>query len=223
MKKIIIAIDGPAGSGKSTIAKKLALKLNYIYLDTGAMYRAVTFKALSESIHLEDVGALIQLTIKSSIEFKMENNELKVFLDGNDVSYKIRSQEITKNAFYIARVKEIRDILVKEQQEIGKLGGVVAEGRDITTVVFPEAKVKIYLDACLEERTQRRFKDFLARKEEVDIEKLKQEIKIRDEKDKTRKDGPLKIAKNAIIVDTTNMTIDQVVERIYQIAVSSEE
>ena len=218
MKKLIIAIDGPAGTGKSTVAKKIAFKLNYIYLDTGAMYRAITFKALSENINLEDIASLIKLTIKSNIEFKMENNELKVFLNGNDVTYEIRSQEVTKNAFYIARIKEIRHFLVQQQQEIGKFGGIVAEGRDTTTVVFPQAEVKIYLDASLEERTQRRYKDFLARGEKVNIEKLKEEIKERDEKDKTRKDSPLKIAKDAIIIDTTNMSIDEVVERIYKIA-----
>ncbi|MFH1612799.1 MAG: (d)CMP kinase [bacterium] len=218
MKKLIIAIDGPAGSGKSIIAKKLALKLKYMYLDTGAMYRAITLKAISENINLEDVASLIKLSIKSNIEFKMENNELKVFLNEKDVTYEIRSQEITKNAFYIAQVKEIRDILVNQQQKIGKLGGVVAEGRDITTVVFPQAEIKIYLDASLEERTQRRFKDFFARGEKVNIEKLKEEIKIRDERDKIRKDGPLKIAKDAIVIDTTNMSIDEVVEKIYEIA-----
>jgi cytidylate kinase len=214
MRKITIAIDGPAGSGKSTVAKKVAVQLGYTYLDTGAMYRAITLKALRTKTSLEDEIALKKLTEQSTIELKMSGDELKIYLDGQDVSRAIRRPEVTENAFYIARTREVRKLLVAQQQQMGKGGGVVAEGRDMTTVVFPQAEVKIYLTASLEERAKRRYLELLQQGVKAELKKVKEEIAERDEKDMTRKDGPLKKIPSAYEIDTTHLAIDQVVERI---------
>lgn len=212
---MIVAIDGPAGAGKSTVARLVAEKLGYLYLNTGAMYRAITWKALQEGIDLEDENALAQLAGKSKISFR--DGGSRVFLDNVDVSRQIRSPEVDKNISTVVKFPRLREKMVKQQQQIGRSGNVVSEGRDVTTVVFPNADVKIYLDASLCERAQRRHVEFEQKGHTLNLSQVKEDTARRDKADRTREHGALKIAQDAIIVDTTNMSIDQVVEKILEI------
>lgn len=212
---MVIAIDGPAGAGKSTIAKALAKRLGYSYLDTGAMYRALTLKALREKVDLENEAALVTLANRTQLDLKGNaQTGLKVFLDGKEVSEAIRSQAVTNNTFYIARAPAIREIMVQWQREIGARSSCVVEGRDIGTVVFPQAQFKFYLDADFIERAQRRIKELRDKGKDVEEAQLKADLQDRDQKDFSRKVGPLKKADGAIVIDSTFLTIDQVVEKI---------
>lgn len=206
---ITIAIDGPAGAGKSTVAKILAQKLGISYLDTGAMYRALTLKAMRNKVNLEDGVALAHLAQKTKIELKPVDSGLNIFLDSEDVSEDIRTVEVTNNTFYIARAPEVREIMVKWQREIGAKQSVVAEGRDIGTVVFPNATKKFYMDAGFEERAQRRIKELRAKGKEVDEKELQKELGERDQKDFSRTVGPLKKADDAIFIDSSGLTAEQ--------------
>ena len=214
MKQLIIAIDGPAASGKSTTARLVAEKLGYLYIDTGAMYRALTVKALEEKIDLTDENALTKLAKRSKIELKKENNKYRTLLDGKDVSEKIREPEVSRNVSVVCMPKGVRKRMVTLQQEMGKKGGVVLEGRDIGTVVFPNAHLKIFMIASIEERAKRRKKDLEAKGYEVNLKQLKQEIMMRDKKDSTRENSPLTKAKDALLLDTTNLTIQKQVDWI---------
>ena len=210
---MVIAIDGPAGAGKSTVAKALARRLNISYLDTGAMYRALTLKALRAKINLENEDALAALAKKSVIDLKTDGTKgLRVLLDGEDVSADIRTLEVTNSTFYVARAPRVREILVKWQRAIAARQSVVAEGRDIGTVVFPQATKKFYLDADFEERSLRRIRELETGGRHVDAAQLKKELKERDTKDMTRSASPLKKADDAIFVDSTHMSVDTVVE-----------
>lgn len=213
-KTLIIAIDGPAGAGKSTVAKKLAKVLQISYLDTGAMYRALTYKALQNKLNLEDEDALVKLAKDTIINLIETSQGLKVLLDQKDISEEIRTLEVTNNTFYIARAPRVREIMVDWQRKIAGEKGVIAEGRDIGTVVFPNATYKFYLDANLEERARRRQRELFEKGKAVDGQKLLEEVKERDEKDSTRATGPLRKAQDAIFLDTTHMTIDQTVEEL---------
>ena len=210
----VIAIDGPAGSGKSTIAQLIAEKLGFVYVDTGAMYRALTLKALKNNIDLNDDGGLVAMAKAADITLKNEQGVLKVYLDNKEVTEEIRTPEVTNNTAYIASVPDLRKVTVKKQRQLGEAGGVVIEGRDTTTVVFPDADYKFYLDASFDERVNRRHKQFMQDNRVVDLQELKQDIKERDEKDKKRKVGGLKKAPDAIYVDTTNLSIDEVVDKL---------
>jgi cytidylate kinase len=215
MKDMIIAIDGPAGSGKSTIASLLAKKKGLLYIDTGAMYRALTFKALQSNIDLNDAEALIRLA--QSTDIKIENDRhfnTRVFLDGKDVTERIRDLEVTNNVFYLAQLKDVRQIMVELQRKIARGKSVVIEGRDTTTVVFPNADLKIYLDADLKERVKRRAKDLRRKCEDVDLTLLKEQIIQRDRTDIRRKWGPLRKAEDAYYLDTTNLSISEVLVKI---------
>ena len=214
-KTIIVAIDGPAGAGKSTVAKALAGRLNFSYIDTGAMYRALTLKALREKINFENEDALVQLARKTSIDLQGNpQNGLKVLLDGNDVSAEIRTIEVTNSTFHVARAPKVREVLVTWQREIGRKKNIVMEGRDIGTVVFPQARYKFYLDAESDVRAQRRIKELQEKGKDVDAQKIKNELKERDHKDRSRTAGPLKKAEDAIYIDSTNLSADQVVEKM---------
>ena len=214
MRKIIIAIDGPAGSGKSTTARLVAQKLGYTYIDTGAMYRALTLKVIESNVDPNDEDSIVKLAENTRIDLIYENGNLKVILDNRDVSDKIRTPEVTSLVSVVSAHPKVRDIMVKKQRELGKDGGVVIDGRDIGTVVFPNADLKIFMTADVKERAKRRQKELKAQGFEIDIEKLIKEIEERDEFDSNREISPLKKADDAIEIDTTNLTIEEQVELV---------
>jgi len=214
MKNLVIAIDGPAASGKSTTARLLGLKLGLLPVDTGAMYRAITLKVLREKIDPEDIDAIGKILKRSTISQKVENGLIKTFLDGEDVTEEIRSQEVSDLVSLISTHSIVRKRLVEIQRELAKRGGVVVEGRDIGTVVLPDAHLKVFMTADLEERAKRRQKELEAKGIMVSIEKIMDEIKKRDSLDSSREDSPLKVAEGAFVLDTTNLTIEEQVEAI---------
>ena len=218
-KKISIAIDGPAGAGKSTVAKLVAKKMGYIYLDTGAMYRALTFKALKKNIRFEDEKSLYKLLMQSEITFKMGDNRQEVFLDGENVTESIRTREINLSVSPVAAHGMVREEMVHRQQKYGQSGGVVMDGRDIGTHVMPHAEVKIFLVASVSERAKRRHNENIQKGFESNLTELEKEIAARDLFDSTREVAPLTKAADAIELDTTSMTIEEVVEEILRIAV----
>ncbi|MFZ4984640.1 MAG: (d)CMP kinase [Blastocatellia bacterium] len=212
---LIIAIDGPAGAGKSTIAREVARRLGYLFINTGAMYRAIAWKARQVGIGLTDGEALGRLASESVIELVGPVDALRVLIDGEEVTPEIVRREISEAASIVSSIPAVRRALVARQQEMGAQGGVVMEGRDIGTQVFPQADLKIYLDATPEARAGRRYAEDLARGiAPGSREELQQEIEARDHRDKTRADSPLVQAADAIYLDTSDLTIDQVVNRI---------
>lgn len=211
-KKLVIAIDGPAASGKSTTAKRVAERLGYLHIDTGAMYRAVTLKILRNGLDAFYTKRMAALVNETHIELKPSNGSLKVLLDGEDVTEAIRSPEVTTAVSSVSTIREIRDAMVKEQRRMAEHGGVVLEGRDIGTVVFPDADVKIFMVASIEARAQRRQRELEQRGIQTDIDTLKEEIRLRDEKDSTRDASPLRKADDAVVLDTSNMTVEEQVE-----------
>jgi len=214
-KKLIIAIDGPAGSGKSTTAKLVAAKLNYTYIDTGAMYRAVTLFALRNNL-MGKTNEIIKMANELDIVLKFVDGETKITVNGSDVSKEIRSFDVNSNVSEISTIEGVRKILVKKQQQMGKDGGVVMEGRDITTVVYPNAQVKIFLTAGIDERAVRRAKEFLEKGTEVPIEKVKENLKNRDFIDSNREASPLTKTPDSIEIDTSNTTIEEQVDLILE-------
>ncbi|MFQ6031627.1 MAG: (d)CMP kinase [Candidatus Zixiibacteriota bacterium] len=216
MAKRIIAIDGPAGSGKSTTAKLVAKKLNFLYLDTGAMYRAITLKALENGVDVNDEKGLEKLTKNSTISFKNENGIDKIFLDGQDVTEEIREPWVDQNVSFVSMHKRVRKILVEKQKGIGRKNDVVAEGRDTTTVVFPHA-LKIYLDADLKERARRRFLELKEKGIHTSLEEQIKEITRRDKLDSEREASPLCLDKDAMVVDTTHLTIEEQVNKVIEL------
>ncbi|HEX3072740.1 MAG TPA: (d)CMP kinase [Ignavibacteriales bacterium] len=212
-KKIIVAIDGPAGSGKSVSAKLLAKKLGIAYLDTGAMYRAATFLALTENV-LNDPDKLIRLLKNSVIDLKYSDEKLLVYLNSRDVTEEIRNQDVNFNVSEISKIPEVRQLLVGKQQEYGKNNSLVAEGRDIGTAVFPGATVKFFLTASIEERAKRRRDEFNSKGENFSFEEIKEAIRRRDKIDSERELNPLKKADDAIEIDTSKMTIEEQVEKM---------
>lgn len=213
-KAFVIAIDGPAGSGKSTVSKLIAKELGLLYIDTGAMYRALTLKAMRSGLDLNNESSLIRLAGSTNIDLEEADGRLNVFLDGENVSGSIRTPELTNNVKYIARVPGVRKEMVRLQRAIGERGGAVLEGRDIGTVVFPDADYKFYLDADVAERARRRHKELVESGRNVDLEAIKKDVVVRDESDMNRPVGALKVADDAIVVDTTDLSIDEVVDKI---------
>jgi len=216
-KKIIIAIDGPAASGKSTTAREVAKRLGYLYIDTGAMYRALTLEVLNKDIAVSDEETIVQLAGDIEIKLTAGDGEPLTFLNGVDVSEEIRLPKVTKVISTISAYKEIRHIMKVKQRELAKHGGVVMDGRDIGTVVLPHADVKIYMQASVEERTRRRVKELMAKGIEVDPDKIKKEIIRRDALDSSRDIAPLKPAADAYIIDTSNMSINHQVNKVLKI------
>lgn len=204
-----IAIDGPAGAGKSTVAKLVASKLNLLYIDTGAMYRAITLKALQEGLELDNEEGLTRLARRSRIDL-VAGTLQRVLLDGKDVTEEIRTPEVSRCVSHVAKVSGVREILVEQQRRLAGENGVVMDGRDIGTVVLPGAENKFFLTASAEERAQRRAKELSAKGYAVDIEKLTREIQERDYIDSTRAASPLIPAGDAIIIDSSGMTIEEV-------------
>ena len=214
MKTIQIAIDGPASSGKSTVAKIIAKDLGYTYLDTGAMYRAATYIALRNQISPDEPSQLLELLEQYPISFgRAETGEQLVFVGDVDVTNPIRENEVTNAVSAFAAIPAVREKLVGLQQEIAQQGGIVMDGRDIGTVVLPQAELKIFLVASVDERAERRYKENLSKGIETDLETLKEEIAARDYKDSHRETSPLKQAEDAIYLDTTGLSILEVVEK----------
>ena len=214
----IVAIDGPAGAGKSTVARRVAERLGYAFLDTGAMYRAATWRAITAGIDLDDPVAAAESTRAMRLDLNDREGGLQVLVDGQDVSEAIRSPEVTRVTYRLDENPEVRAHLVMLQRAFAAKRPTVAEGRDMGTVVFPNAKCKIFLDASIEERTRRRAAELQAKGLEVDMDLLREEICVRDEKARTRAVAPLRRAGDAILVDTTDLTIDEVVEKIVRLA-----
>lgn len=214
MRKLIIAIDGPAASGKSTTAKLVAEKLGYLFVDTGAMYRAMTLKVLKQNIDVNDAEQIGKLAEKTSIRLERHNGSLKVFLDGEDVTKEIRTRRVTNAVSAVSSIKKVREVMVREQRRMGEDGGIVLEGRDIGTVVFPNADIKIFMIADPKERARRRQKELEQHGVKVSLEELVQEITVRDKKDSSREVSPLRKADDAIVLDTSNLTVKQQVEFI---------
>lgn len=213
-KKPIVAIDGPAGAGKSTIAKSVARELGFLYIDTGAMYRAITWKMLKHKVDFKDEEKVTKIAGKTNIKLKQEKDKLKVYVDGTDVTEKIRAENITKNTNTIAAIQGVRKILRDKQRSIGKSGAVVMEGRDIGSVVFPAAENKFYLDAKPKERAIRRWKELKAKGKRVSLKRITDAIRKRDYRDRHRGISPLIKAKDAVVIDSTALTLSQVVQKI---------
>ncbi len=214
---LVIAIDGPAGAGKSTVAKIVADKLGYIYIDTGAMYRALTLKALRRDIDLDADQEVVQLAQKTEISFRKQNGVERVLLDKEDVTEEIRSEQVSEQVSTVASIPQVREELVEQQRALAANWGVVMDGRDIGTVVLPAADLKIFLTASLEERARRRYQQ-LDDQAETSLEAVKQKIKQRDQKDRNREVAPLKKAPSALKIDTTEASIEEVVAEILKLA-----
>jgi len=210
-RKIIVAIDGPSGAGKSTVSKLLARALNYIYVDTGAMYRALGWKAKKEGVEPVEGPALKALCRSTDVRLEKDGDGLKVYVDGKDVTGLIRTPEMSMMASAVSAQPSVRERLLELQREMGRGGGVVLEGRDIGTVVFPDAEVKFYLDADVNERAGRRYKEMTGKGVSVSIEDTVEDVKKRDYDDSHRDIAPLKKAPDAVLVDTTGRGIDEVV------------
>ncbi len=219
-KKInVIAIDGPSGAGKSTVAKRTATRLGYRYLDTGAMYRSVGLKADREGISFDDDAALEELCARTKIDFSVgDGSEVKVLLDGEDVSEMIREHRVSGLASRVSARKPVRDAMAGFQREIGATHPTVAEGRDMGTVVFPDAKVKVFLTADARKRAERRTLELRSRGQQADFDKILADIEERDTNDSARQHSPLKPAEDAVHVDTSEMTVDEVVAKIVSLA-----
>ena len=211
LRKVIIAIDGPAGSGKSTAAKNIAQKFGFTYLDTGAMYRAITFIALRKGI-AADNSAVIMLAQNIDLRLQFDNGVTRVFVDTEEVTSQIRSAEVNAKVSDISKIPEVRAELVKIQKKLGEQGSIVAEGRDVTTVVFPKADLKIFMTATLEERTNRRYKEFKEKNVEISREEVKENLEKRDRLDSERAISPLKKADDAIEFDNTLISIPKELE-----------
>ncbi|MBO4558647.1 MAG: (d)CMP kinase [Lachnospiraceae bacterium] len=212
--KYNIAIDGPAGAGKSTIAKKLAEKLGFVYIDTGAMYRAMAYYYMSKRIDIDDKEAVIAEFDNINIELKYIDGVQHIYLNKEDVSSLIRTAEVGENASKVSAIAEVRKKLVALQQEIARSINVVMDGRDIASVVLPDADLKIYLTASVEVRAQRRYKERIEKGEEADLAAIEEEIRQRDYRDMHRDASPLVCVPEAVVVDTSEMSIDEVLEHI---------
>ncbi|HUV04915.1 MAG TPA: (d)CMP kinase [Armatimonadota bacterium] len=215
-KKLSVAIDGPAGAGKTTVAREVARRLGYKYVDTGAMYRAVAWKSLEIGISLSDKAAIIEMAGATDIDFAQGDGS-RILVDGVDVSEEIRGPEVTRLSSPVSAISGVRRHLVAQQRRLAGDGGVVMEGRDIGSIVLPDAEVKVFLTASAEERARRRFEEIRASGASVALEVLKRDIEERDRRDSTRTDSPLVKAPDAVAIDTDGLSIEQVVERVLRL------
>ena len=213
MNKKIVAVDGPAGAGKSTISKLVAQELNYTYIDTGAMYRAVALKVIRQNKTVTE-DLIVEVVKDIDIDLRYEDGITKVFVDGEEVTKKIRTLEVSKAASDVAKSGFVRQRLTELQRKMSTRGGVIMDGRDIGTHVLPNADVKIYLTASVEERARRRCEELKAKGFEANVDKVAKEIQARDKQDMEREIAPLKQAEDAVLLDTTKLSIDEVVNEI---------
>ena len=213
----IVGIDGPAGSGKGTVTKQVANKLGLINIDTGSTYRCVALEVINQKIPLEYKERIIEIAKTIKIEIETLSDGDKIFLNGKEVTKEIRSKEVTQIVSQISSIKEVRFQMVELQRKLAEGKNVIMEGRDICTYVFPNADVKIYLDASVEERAKRRYKENKEKNIDMSYEEVIENIKKRDENDKAKEIGALKKAEDSIVVDTTSLTIEEVVEKIIEI------
>jgi cytidylate kinase len=211
---LVIAIDGPSGAGKSTLARLLAQKLGYIYIDTGAMYRAVGWKTRHEGIDPSDEKRMAELCERTEVTIENNNNDPRFFVDGREVSGEIRTPEMGMMASAVSKSPAVRSRLLTIQRELGKKGGVVMDGRDIGTVVFPEADLKLFLEANAGERGKRRYLELKAKGMDVDLARITREIRERDDQDSGRTIAPLRKADDALLIDTSTLSIDDVLDRM---------
>ncbi|MDD4602110.1 Cytidylate kinase [bioreactor metagenome] len=214
MKKLTIAIDGPAGAGKSTVAQIAARCLKYTYIDTGAMYRAVTWLAMTRKISPQNSQALTDEVCKVDLKLELVEDKTMVYVDGIDVTEQIRTPEVSRKVAEIAQIPEIREVLILKQREMARLGGVVMDGRDISSCVLPDADVKIFLTASIEERAKRRWQELISTGVNVSLKNITHDIASRDKKDYEREIAPLKQVPDAMLIDTTGLTIEDTVQRI---------
>ncbi len=222
-RKPIVAIDGPVGAGKSTVAWAVARRLGFRYVDTGAMYRSVAWAALQRGMDLHDERAVTELARSLRIEFQSDAEGQRVWVDGRDITDALRSPQVSDGASIVSVYPGVREAMVAIQRALGARGGVVMEGRDIGTVVFPDADVKIFLDASLEERARRRYRELQARGVNVDLDAVRQAEAERDRRDRTRTHSPLQRAPGAVVIDSTQMPADDVIERIVQLALRAKD
>ncbi len=219
MPNNIITIDGPSGAGKSTITRLAAQRLGLRYLDTGAMYRAITLHCMRSGVKLDNAKAVSEAAASANLRCELVlEGSMRVFLGAEDVTEKVRTQEVTRNIHYVADVREVRDVLVRLQREIGKAGDLVTEGRDQGTVVFPDASLKVYMFALPEVRARRRFEELKARKVDVSFEEVLKDVMTRDYLDMGREVGALRRAADAFELDTSNMTPEEVAEAVVKLA-----
>ena len=218
MQKLIIAIDGPVGSGKSTLARRVAEMMGYLYIDTGAMYRAVAMKALRRGISFDSSDALTALAGVTHIDLRQQNGTQQVLLDGEDVTAGIRTPDVAQAASKVAVISGVRKVLVAEQRRAGEQGGVVMEGRDIGSVVFPDAQLKIFLVASPEVRAERRWREHEQKGDHIDLPRTLEEVHERDRRDSERASSPLVQAPDAVVVDSTAMEPEEVARLVVMLA-----
>ncbi len=214
-ENVVIAIDGPAGAGKSTVAKGLAQLLNYVYVDTGAMYRAITFIVLRNNVE-DEIDEIIKIANQADIKLRFENGVTRVFVNGEEVTENIRTPEVNGKVSDVSKIPEVREQMVKIQRKLGQNTNIIAEGRDTTTVVFPDATIKVYLTASLDERVKRRHKELVEKGMNLTFEEVKENIMQRDRIDSSREASPLIKADDAVEVDSTNMTIPDEIYKILE-------
>lgn len=218
MNKLVIAIDGPSGSGKSTVGRAIARRIGYLYIDSGAVYRTVGLKALETNIPLDDASAVAELALQSEIKLEGDPDHLRVFLDGRNVSEQIRLPDASHASSVVATIPEVREAVVGKLREMARAGGVVMDGRDIGTKVFPDAQVKLFLDASLDVRARRRCEEERGRGRDVTVEQIRAELEARDRRDRERTATPLVKAPDAVFIDTSDLPLDAVIERVLEIA-----